>query len=592
MISTHTDLTLEYITLGTYLLLLLFLGTLFARMNRNLSDFVRAGAQGTWWMIGTSMLMSAISAFTFTGNASAAFEAGPSVLIYYIANCTAFFLCFLFLGAWFRQTRAYTRADIVRARFGVAAEQFMVWFSMFLQPLGASIQLWALAVFASSVFGFNLQATIIGVGFIVLFYSATGGRWAVMATDFLQSMILFSITILMAVLALIKIGGVSVFFDYFSDPRFSEDFQFINETGHFDQNRFSPKWMIAIYFMALYSQIGFNSVERFLSAKDGLEARRGALLACVLMAFGGLIWFVPPMVARFLYEKEILALTLDNPSNASYAYIATKLLPNGMLGIMIAAMFAATMSSMDTGLNGQTGNIVRNLLPPLFRRLRLKSLAQSSEVLVCKLVTLALGITIITYALLFSTAEDLILFDAFLLINSVIGIPLGFPLLVAVYVKKIPSWSYFLIFAFCMVPSLWSFLDDRIYGNAWTIQHRTLLIFLFGGIATLICRIFYEQSTSSSKSQAESFFQQMLTPVDFAKEVGQSNNYEQLHLVSLAVIATGGLMHLLLLVPNPWTGRLGVLFVAWFILLVGLLMRQGARHEKNILMQNAKISKS
>ena len=105
---------IEYITLTVYLILLLVLGAYFSRYNKNLSDFVRGGAQGTWWIVGMSMFISGISAFTFTGNASAAYDAGPTLLVIYLANVVGFALSGLFLGRWFRQTRALTLADIIR----------------------------------------------------------------------------------------------------------------------------------------------------------------------------------------------------------------------------------------------------------------------------------------------------------------------------------------------------------------------------------------------------------------------------------------------------------------------------------------------
>src|SRR5690554_4454968 len=142
------DLTFEYVSLGCYLILLLIVGFAFSRQNRNLSDFVRSGAQGTWWIVGTSMLMSGISAFTFTGNASAAFEGGPTLLIIYLSNCAAFLIAYIWIGPWLRQTRAYTTADIVKDRFGFAVEQFYVYGGMLTQPFHACIQLLALAVFA------------------------------------------------------------------------------------------------------------------------------------------------------------------------------------------------------------------------------------------------------------------------------------------------------------------------------------------------------------------------------------------------------------------------------------------------------------
>lgn len=61
---------LEWITIGAYFIFLLVLGIFFSRLNRNLSDYIRDGAQATGWLAGTSALMGGISAFSFTGNAA------------------------------------------------------------------------------------------------------------------------------------------------------------------------------------------------------------------------------------------------------------------------------------------------------------------------------------------------------------------------------------------------------------------------------------------------------------------------------------------------------------------------------------------
>src|SRR5690606_21342545 len=156
-------------------------------------------------------------------------------------------------------------------------------------------------------------------------------------------------------------------FSYFTDPRFAEDFRLIKHPGQFEESKFSLTWIIAVFFISIQGQIGLNVAGRYLSVKDGREARWASLFALALMLFGMIIWFVPPMVARFLYESDVLSLGMENPSDGAYALIALKLLPNGMMGVMIAAMFAATMSSMDTGLNDLAGKIVRNVFPPLRR---------------------------------------------------------------------------------------------------------------------------------------------------------------------------------------------------------------------------------
>jgi solute:Na+ symporter, SSS family len=574
-------MTLEYIILGAYGGVLILLGAIFSRFTNNLSDFVRGGAQGTWWMAGTSMLMAGVSAFTFTGNASAAFEAGPTFLIIYVANCAAFFIGWLFLAAWFRQTRAYTGMDVVRTRFGVVAEQFAVYTGLLMGPMGAAIQLWALAVFAAAVFGYPLVPTIVVIGIIVTLYSAAGGRWAVMATDFAQGLIMFAITILVAVLALKEVGGVGAFFAYFSDPRFADDFRFVKEPGAFSDNRFSWKWIVVIFFMQIYAQINLGTSTRYLAVKDGREARWASLLAFFLMGFGTLIWFLPPMVARFLYGDEIMAQALSNPAESSYAFIARKLLPNGMMGLMIAAMFAATMSSIDSGLSGQVGVIMRNLLPALRSRLGFKQpLPPGTEVFLCKAATILLGGFIIFASVLFSVQQDIILFDAYLIIGSVIGIPLAFPLLSGLWVKRLPSWSYFAIFMACLIPSLISFYDARVNGNPWTIQDRAMWVFIAGIISTALCVPFYSRSSVAYKKRVTRFFELMHTPVDYAKEIGRSRDYEQLRIMGFTTMGIGCAILGMLLVPNPLSGRLAILGVAAFVIAVGLFLCRAAVVEK------------
>lgn len=564
----------EYITLGVYLVLLLSLGAYFSRFNNNLSDFVRGGAQGTWWIVGMSMFMSGISAFTFTGNASAAYDAGPTLLVIYFANVISYAVSGIFLARWFRQTRALTLADIIRARFGVAMEQFSVYVGVVMAPIAGSIQLWALAGFASSTFGMPLKTTIVVIGAIVILYSTTGGKWAVMATDFVQGLIMMVITIVVAGLALDEIGGLGAFFSYFSDPRFAEDFKFVKDPGQFASDKFTLHWIIVIVLMQFYGQISLSSAGRFLVAKDGREASRASWLAMGLMAFGSLVWFLPPMVARFLYEADVNSLDVDNPSNGSYAFIALKLLPDGLVGIMIAAMFAATMSSMDTALNGQVGVIVRNMIPRLRSAMGKPTLEPAAEMWLCRLLTAALGCLVIFYSLLWVYQKDIVLFDAYLAIGAIIGIPLGFPMLAGLWIKRLWKGSYFLIIAMCLIPSAYAFYDDNVNGVAWSIQQRAMWVFVFGAIGTLISAWLSRRNDAAYVEQEVEFFRTMATPVDFDAEIGESRDGKQLIVMGNASLILGTLLSLIVLVPNPMSGRLLAAGVAGTILLIGAVLRR------------------
>jgi len=305
-------------------------------------------------------------------------------------------------------------------------------------------------------------------------------------------------------------------------------------------------------------------------------------LALVLMALGSAVWFIPPMIARFLFETDILNSGIDKPAESAYAFIAMKLLPNGLLGMLIAAMFAATMSSMDTGLNSQVGAIVRNIIPRLRSAFgRTEALTQKVEMRICHIATVFLGTLITCYALLFVFYSKITLFDASLTVASVIGVPMSFPMFLGLWLKKLPKWSYFPIFFACLAPSFWSFIDGKFYDNPWTVQERAIWIMLFGTLAAIICLIFSKRTSEQSRKEVDAFFENMHTPIDYKTEIGDAEvDYEQYFVISKAVCTVGALILLILLVPNDTFNRLCILFVAGFVLTIGVLLRIGGQRMK------------
>lgn len=568
--------TLEYITIGVYLAFLLGLSIYVSRINRSVSDFVRGGGQGAWWLVGSSAFMSSISAYTFTANGSLAYMAGPSAMIIFIAIGCGLVLSAIYIGPWIRQTEAVTFADIIRRRFGPEVEQFWVYFSFLVGPLASSVMLWALAVFCSSVFGFPLIGTILVLGLVVLFYSCTGGRWAVMATDFLQGAILVPITILIAVLCLAKFGGVGGFLEYFGKPEFASDFKFINNAGEFPANKFTIAWILAMFTMVFLKETNFEKADKYLSAKDSRDARKSAILSCVLIVIGGPLFLIPSMTARFLYSDQVAGMGIQNPAEAAHAVAAINVLPNGMTGILVVAMFASTMSSMDTGLNSVTGGIVNNLIPALFRRLKKSPLSDTVQIRLCRSITIVLGLIIITYALLFATKPDLTIFDAYMFMNAAIIVPLGLPFAISLFVKKLPRWSYFVIAAAGLAPSIYAHFKV----DAWTFQDRVFGVVAFAVVATMVCRLLYFTTTHEYRERIASFFTKMKTPLRSTTGGLNKQDLYQLNLLGSTSLIAGGFLCLLLLVPNSLNGRISIMFVCAFVSTVGLLLKRASGKQR------------
>lgn len=80
--------------------------------------------------------------------------------------------------------------------------------------------------------------------------------------------------------------------------------------------------MVVVFIVHLTGQIHLGASSKFLSVKDGREATKAAGLAMVLMLLGSAIWFIPPMVARFIYAAEVEAPEVSDPATAAYAVAA------------------------------------------------------------------------------------------------------------------------------------------------------------------------------------------------------------------------------------------------------------------------------
>ena len=564
---------LEYITLGAYFILLIVIGVVFARFNNNLSDFVRGGARATWWMVGTSMLMAGISAFTFTGNASAIYEAGPSAIIIYGANILGFMMGATFLGRWWRQSRAHTSGDLVRARFGLGAEQTFVVTGVILNPLQAAIQLWALAVFVGAVFGIRVDWMIIVIGLITLAYSTTGGMWGVMATDVIQGVIMYGMTMLMGVLCIMDVGGVSAFIENYQAMVAEGSFTFVKEEGQFANDRYTGLWILMAFIMQIISQIHLGAANKYLASKDGNTASKASWFCMVLMALGVAVWFIPPMVARFLYADEVMAMAVGDPATTSYAVVAKHVLPNGLLGVMIAAMFSATMSSMDWGLNTTTGILVNNFILPIRRWMGKAKLSDLFQLRLCRTITVILGLLIISMSIGLSNQTRFAMFDSYMVLSSVLAVPLTLPLVVGIFIRKMPGWYYFVMLGGGLTLSIYTVMDERLNGNFWALQERSFVVVLGALLALLIAWPLRHKRSAEDLDRETELWKRTATPVDFEKEVGGSLDGAQARITGNLILVTAGLLAAFLLVPNTLGDRFVILCLVGFVAACGSWLR-------------------
>ncbi len=563
---------IEFIVIGVYLLLLVAIGAVVKRFNRDDSDYYRNGCKGTWWLVGASAFMTQFSAWTFTGAAGAAYDAGWSVMVIFFANAAGFFVGAIGVSAWFRQLRVVTVPEAIRDRFGPGTQQFYAWIGVVTGVLYASLWLYGLALFCAAVFGFPMVPVILTIGVVVLAYSTAGGSWAVMTTDFLQTLILIPITLLIAWLCLEQVGGVTGLLGGIEEQGLADDFALVNTSGeHTGRNDYTWVWAAAFFLKQVVGINTLTSSQRYFGVKTGLDAKKASALAGVLMVLGAFIWFIPPITGRLLFSAEIDGMDISKPAEASYAIVSMKLLPAGLTGLMVVAMLSATMSSMDSGLNRNAAIFTRDILPACARVLGFRFDPDKPRLRLAQASSLVFGLVIVALTLYFANQDGKGVFEIMLDIGSMLALPLAVPMALAILIRRAPAWSALVSIGTAFVASFLGFYSERFFGEAWSFPMVVFSNVAAGTVGFLATLPFWSTASPAYREKVDAFFETMHRPVDFAAEVGPGNDTSQLRIIGWFAVVIGGFVCSLVVIPNDVHGRLAILFVGGFVLLTGLL---------------------
>ncbi|MDF7799288.1 hypothetical protein P4C99_07415 [Pontiellaceae bacterium B1224] len=593
----------DYIVIGVYLVFMLSLGPIYKSFSKTASDFFRGGGGMLWWVVGSSAFMNSFSAWSFTGGAGKAYETGTFFLILFVCNAIATLTTVLFTVHRFRQMRVITAVEAIQKRFGNTSEQIFNWLPLFFTTFFGGIMLYTISVFMSGVFEVPMKPIIWILAGVTIIMTLLGGSWAATAGDFVQMMVVLVITIIMAVLTLghEKIGGIGGLVDQMH--AFS-----IQDWTQFER----PVVIVVFSVLLLINQIVFaNSMQsgaaRYLFVKDGADAKKAAWVSVVGFILLPAIWIIPAIGASIIF-KDLGSMypQLNNPSEAAYVAIAKELLPQGLLGLLVCGIFAASLTSMNSMLNAFSAGFVRNF----WIRVVDKKASESNQILVGRIFILVYGLIWTGVAMIFSQIKGLQLFDLILLASAAIGLPAALPMLYGMFVKKVPGWAGWSTMVIGFIVSVilhigftnWGWLEiireswepalnDRELGDL-KIAYTTGIIAAACTIWFFFTKVFYKYSSEEYIKQVDDFMTEMNTPINRAQEHEPEYECDSRQYLVLAnlCMAYGGLTLLLLLVPNDFKARMLVLICGGIVLSVGVVLRSigKKRAARTAMMQGNK----
>jgi SSS family transporter len=365
----------DWLICGGYLIVVLLLGLYFSREQHSNEDFFVGGRTMHWLPIGLSLFAGTFSSLSFVGlPADAAYEDYHLLLgILCIPLIVTPIIWFFFLPLFFRHhlTSVY---EYIEWRFDrrlrlAASLLFLLynigWMGNLLRAVGVIMQ--AVLELSDS----ETAWLLVGVGLFATFYTALGGVKAVVWTDALQAVSLGGGMLVVLLLAVDKIeGGWNTIIEV---GQAHGKFDMFHTKFDFQHPNVYAALAFGVFVYLASHSVHFTAVQRYVSMPDIKAARKSLLVngamvggVCGLFFVVGTVLFVfhhPPgdvAVSSGLFGEMAAAGTKDQ---LLPRFVMRELPVTGLMGLLLAGLFAAAMSSIDSGINSMTASIVCDWLP-------------------------------------------------------------------------------------------------------------------------------------------------------------------------------------------------------------------------------------
>jgi SSS family transporter len=413
----HHFSLLDYTVFGVYLAASVGVGLLSARGSKSLGDYFLAGRGMNSVLVAMSILAALFSGISYLAGPADVYKNGFAFA--YIV--LAFFIATPFTTLWmlpkFYQSRFFTAYQFLEERFARPVRLLASGLFIFRVALWLAAATYAPALALEKVTGFPLAWTIILTGTLTTLYTALGGMKAVIWTDVMQLIVLFGGQLLIVWVALGKLpGGLSGMWDtVVADGRMDLSLSFSMS----ERSNLGAVLLAGAFLHLVQMATDQVSVQRYLSAGSLAEAKRSLWIK---------LWFILPVLVLFygtglvLYafyktHGDPLAAGLIEREDQILPYFVVTQLPAGLPGLLIAAIYAASMSTISAGLNSLASATVVDFQRKL-ERPATQSVAQA------RWITTGYGMLVMALAFAVSSMPGNLVES----VNTVIGL-VGGPLL-------------------------------------------------------------------------------------------------------------------------------------------------------------------
>ena len=439
---THVEVTndksfgwLNWAVLILYLMGMLGMGIYFMRKENSSDDFFKGGGRIPWWAAGISIYATMLSAITYMTIPAKSYTTDWTYYPMLWMILLVSFPVIKYYLPYFRKLNVTSAYEILELRFNLFTRLLAsTLFSVFM-IVRMAIVLYLPSLALTAVTGIDIYLCIVLMGLVTIIYCTMGGVEAVIWGDVIQGLILvFGALFAVVYLAMSTEGGIGGCIDIALD---NDKFQLFNLNNTWSQ---ATWWVILVGGLA-NNLISYTSdqtvIQRYLTTPDEKAAGRGILVNGVMSVFVSVAFYMIGTGLYTFYKTHPAELDITmGQSDAIFPFFMMSQMPAGIAGALIAAIFAATMSTISSNIN----SVATAFSIDFWKRFR-PSTTDSQLVVVARWGSIVSGMIGLLLALLMATWNIQSFLDFF---NEVLGLltsGLGGLFFIAVFMKRVKGYA-------------------------------------------------------------------------------------------------------------------------------------------------------
>ena len=426
---------LNWTILALYLVAMLGMGIYFMRKENGAEDFFKGGGRIPWWAAGISIYATMLSAITYMTIPAKAYTTNWTYYPMLWMILLVSFPVIKYYLPYFRKLNVTSAYEILEQRFNLFTRMLASTLFCIFMIVRMAIVLYLPSLALTAVTGIDIYLCIVLMGLVTIIYCTMGGVEAVIWGDVVQGLILvFGAIFAVVYLAMGTEGGISGCINIALE---NDKLQLFDWSNSWSQ----ATWWVIILGGLANNLISYTSdqtvIQRYLTTPDEKSAGRGILVNGVMSVFVSVAFYMIGTGLYTFYKTHPAELDITmGQSDAIFPFFMMSQMPAGVAGALIAAIFAATMSTISSNIN----SVATAFSIDFWKRFR-PSTTDSQTVVVARWASVVSGVVGLSLALFMATWNIQSFLDFF---NEALGLltsGLGGLFFIAVFMKRVKGYA-------------------------------------------------------------------------------------------------------------------------------------------------------